>query len=61
MNIHCNRERKEDYPGVSSDEIIKNVPNAEKISLDTVDKLLKHKNAAICFMSCTNIYELLDK
>ena len=61
MDIQCDRERKEDYPGVSSDEIIKNVPNAEKISLDTVDKLLKHKNAAICFMSCTNIYELLDK
>ena len=61
MDIHCDRERKEDYSGVSSDEIIKNVPNAEKISLDTVDKLLKHKNAAICFMSCTNIYELLDK
>lgn len=61
MDIHCDRERREDYPGVSSDEIIKNVPNAEKISLDTVDKLLKHKNAAICFMSCTNIYELLDK
>ena len=61
MDIHSDRERKEDYPEVSSDEIIKNVPNAEKISLDTVDKLLKHKNAAICFMSCTNIYELLDK
>ena len=61
MDIHCDRERKEDYPGISSDEIIKNVPNAEKISLDTVDKLLKHKNAAICFMSCTNIYELLNK
>lgn len=61
MDIHSDRERKEDYPKVSSDEIIKNVPNAEKISLDTVDKLLKHKNAAICFMSCTNIYELLDK
>ena len=61
MDIHCDRERKEDYPGVSSDVIIKNVPNAEKISFDTVDKLLKHKNAAICFMSCTNIYELLDK
>lgn len=61
MDIHSDRERKEDYPKVSSDEIIKNVPNAEKISLDTVDKLLKHKNAATCFMSCTNIYELLDK
>jgi UDP-N-acetylmuramate--alanine ligase len=61
MDIHCDREKKEDYPGVSSDEIIKEVPNAEKISIDTVDKLLKHKNAAICFMSCTNIYEIENK
>ena len=60
MDIHCDRENKEDYPGVTSDTIIKNVPNAEKISIDTVDKLLNHKNAAICFMSCTNIYEILN-
>lgn len=61
MDIHCDREDPLDYPGVSSDEIIKNVPNAEKVSLDTVEKLLKHDNAAICFMSCTNIYEILGK
>lgn len=60
MDIHCDRERKEDYPNVSSDELIKNIPGAEKISIDTVDKLLRHKNAAICFMSCTNIYEILE-
>ena len=42
------------------DELIKNIPGAEKISIDTVDKLLRHKNAAICFMSCTNIYEILE-
>ena len=61
MDIHCDREKKEDYPKVSSDEIIKNVPNAEKISIKTVDKLLKHDNAVICFMSCTNIYEILNE
>lgn len=61
MDIHCDREKKEDYPKVSSDEIIKNVPNAEKISIETVDKLLKHDNAAICFMSCANIYEILNE
>ncbi len=61
MDIHCDREKKEDYPGVSSDQIIKQVPNAEKISIETVEKLLKHNNAAICFMSCTNIYEILNK
>ncbi len=61
MDIHCDREKKEDYPGVSSDLIINEVPNAEKISIGTVDKLLKHKNAAICFMSCANIYEIESK
>lgn len=61
MDIHCDREKKEDYPGVTSDEIIKRVPNSEKISIETVDKLLKHDNAAICFMSCTNIYEILNE
>ena len=61
MDIHCDRENKEDYPNVSSDEIIKKVPDSEKISIQTVDKLLKHDNAAICFMSCTNIYEIENK
>ena len=61
MDIHCDREKKEDYKGVTSNSIINKVPNAEKISIETVDKLLKHKNAAICFMSCANIYEILDK
>ena len=61
MDIHCDREKQEDYPKASSDNIINGVPNAEKISIDTVDKLLKHDNAAICFMSCANIYELEDK
>lgn len=58
MDIHCDREKQSDYPGVSSDTLIELIPNAEKISLATCDKLLKHKNAVICFMSCTNIYEI---
>ncbi len=61
MDIHCDRELQEDYPNVSSDNLIKRIPNSEKISLDTCDKLLKHKNSVLCFMSCTNIYVLLDK
>lgn len=58
MDIHCDREKQEDYPGVSSDAIIKQVPNCEKVSVETCEKLLKHDNAVICFMSCTNIYEI---
>lgn len=61
MDIHSDRERKEDYKDVSSDKLIENIPNSEKISLDTVSKLLKHDNSVICFMSCTNIYEILNK
>ena len=61
MDIHCDRERSIDYPGVSSDTLIERVPNSEKVSLDDADKLLKHHNSVMCFMSCTNIYVLLDK
>ncbi len=56
MDIHCDRERREDYQNVSSDMIIERVPDSEKISEDTVQKLLAHKNAVICFMSCADIY-----
>ena len=58
MDIHCDREKQSDYPNVSSDMIIKNVHNSEKIAVETASKLLKHKNSVICFMSCTNIYEI---
>ena len=61
MDIHCDRERQEDYPGVSSDTLMERIPNCEKVSVEEVEKLLKHKNSVLCFMSCTNIYELLDK
>lgn len=61
MDIHCDRERQEDYPGVSSDTLMERIPNCEKVSVEEVEKLLKHKNSVMCFMSCTNIYVLLDK
>ncbi len=58
MDIHCDREKQSDYPDVSSDSLIRQIPNSEKIAVETCDKLLRHKNAVICFMSCTNIYEI---
>ena len=61
MDIYCDREKQEDYPGVSSDTIIDAIPNAEKVSVETVEKLLKYKNAVMCFMSCGNIYIILEK
>lgn len=61
MDIYCDRESQEDYPGVSSDKIIEGVPNSEKISVESVNKLLKYQNSVICFMSCTNIYIIMEK
>lgn len=61
MDIYCDREKQEDYPGVSSDKIIEGIDGAEKVSVDTVGKLLRHKNAVMCFMSCGNIYIILEK
>ena len=61
MDIYSDREKEEDYPGVSSDNIIKEIPNAEKVSVKTIDKLLKYKDAVMCFMSCGNIYIILEE
>ncbi len=61
MDILCDREKQEDYPGISSDLIIDKVKKAEKISNDTAEKLLKHKSSVICFMSCGYISPLIDK
>lgn len=61
MDIYCDRERGEDYPGVSSDKIIEQIHGAEKVSVETVGKLLRHKNAVMCFMSCGNIYIILEE
>lgn len=59
--IDCNRENPNDYPGTSSKIILEKLKNGEMISEDTIDKLLKHKNAVICFMSCASIAHLKEK
>lgn len=59
--IDCNRERQEDYPNVCSKLVLDNIKDGEIIDEDSVDKLLKHKNAVICFMSCASISHIKDK
>jgi UDP-N-acetylmuramate--alanine ligase len=61
MDIYSDRESKEDYPGVTSDNIIKQIKNADKVSVETLDKLLKYDDAVMCFMSCGNIYIILEE
>ena len=58
--IDCNRERKEDYDNVSSKVILDLLKNGEMISDSSVMKLLQHKKAVICFMSCASISHMKD-
>ena len=59
-DIDSNRERQEDYPGVTSHMIVDNLKNGEMISLDTIDKLKNEKDSVICFMSCAYVDNLID-
>ncbi len=59
-DIEPAREKFEDFPGVSSDLIINEIPGAEKISKDDISKLYKHKNAVIPFMGCKDPTWLID-
>ena len=60
MDIKCDREDPNDYPGVTSDTLISKIKNSEKISIETVSKLLDYKNSVICFMSCANITPIIE-
>ena len=60
FEIECDRERKEDFPGVSSKKIVENIPDAELIDKDSINKLLEHKNSVIIFMSCADIKKYED-
>ena len=59
-DIDSNRERQEDYPGVTSHMIVDNLKDGEMISLDTIDKLKNEKDSVICFMSCAYVDNLID-
>lgn len=58
--IDCNRERQEDYPGITSHIIVDNLKDAEMIRLDTMDKLKEEKDSVVCFMSCAYVDKLID-
>ena len=58
--IDCNRERQEDYPGITSHIIVDNLKNGDMISMDTIDKLKEEKDSVVCFMSCAYVDNLID-
>ena len=58
--IDCNREKKEDYPNISSTDLVSKIPNAHLLS-DDITQLTKYHDSVLVFMSCANIYTLEDK
>lgn len=58
--IDCNRERQEDYPGITSHIIVDNLKDGDMISIDTIDKLKDEKDSVVCFMSCAYVDNLID-
>lgn len=60
MDIYGAREKENDY-NIKSEDIIKEVPNAEKISETNFENLLNHHNSVILFMSPNDLTEFENK
>ena len=58
--IDSDREKQEDYPGVSSKMITDKIKNSEIISEDEMKRLLEYKDDVICFMSCASVSHLIE-
>lgn len=58
--IDCNREKPEDYPGVTSHIIIDKLNNGDIISDETISKLKDEKDSVVCFMGCAYVDSLID-
>ena len=58
--IDCNRERPEDYEGVSSSLIVDAIEGAEIIDEDHIDKLANELDSVVCFMSCAYVDKLIE-
>ena len=61
MEIRCDRERQEDFPGVSSTKLVEKIPDSVLLDIDKPEDLLKEKGSVLCFMSCADIYKIEDK
>ncbi len=58
--IDCNREKASDYNNVTSDVLLENLPNSQKIDEETVKDLATIQNAVLCFMSCASVSHLIE-
>ncbi|MBR2588428.1 MAG: hypothetical protein IKD77_04385 [Bacilli bacterium] len=60
MDIYGAREKAEDY-SIRSEDIIKEIKGAEKISEENFDNLLKHHDSVILFMSPNDLTNFEQK
>lgn len=58
--IDCNREKQEDYPGITSHLITDNLKDSEIVSVDTMDKLKNETSSVVCFMGCAYVDGLIS-
>lgn len=57
MDIYGARENQEDFD-ITSEDLIKEIPNSESISKDQIDKLLGAHNSVIIFMTPNDITDM---
>ena len=58
--IDCNREKQEDYPGITSKLIVDGIEGADLINENEMDKLKDDLDSVICFMSCAYVDKLIE-
>ena len=58
--IESNREKQEDYPGVTSHMIIDELNDGDIISEETINKLEPELDSVICFLSCAYVDGLIE-
>ncbi len=57
--IRANREKQEDYPGVTSHIIADKIKDSEMVEEDTIDKLEKEKGNVVLFLGCADNSHLI--
>jgi UDP-N-acetylmuramate--alanine ligase len=58
--IDCNREKSEDYPGISSQIIVDGLRDGDLIDESTIFKLSTELDSVICFMGCAYVDSLIN-
>ena len=58
--IMANREKQEDFPGITSHLISDNIENCEMVEEETIDKLSKEKGNVVVFMGCADNSHLIE-